>query len=160
MGSSEDVSVMEDESIYRQPVTLYFGGPCTERQQEFLDKRAIEWNRSLEFVLNEDFQFWMDRFSQMSEDSNKSYFDLSFFIHSGISDVHAPKFWADSYVLNGYLYPKLTFEDGFILDAKKEKRFFLRDEVIDLLGQSLEEHIEYEYIQFARGSSELFRSGL
>lgn len=151
MGSSEEVAIVGDESIYHQPITMYFGGPYTERQQEFLDKRAIEWNCSLEFVLNENFQFWMDGFSRAPKDDSKNYFDLSIYIHSGISGVYAPKFWAGSYVLNGYRYPKLTFEDGFILDSKKEKRFFLRDEVIDLLGQSLEGHIEYEYIHFKRG---------
>jgi hypothetical protein len=151
---------VKDKSIYCQPITLYFGGPCTERQQALLDKRAIEWERSLEFVLNDDFQFLVDRFTQKPADSNKSYFDLSIFVHTGINDVYAPKIWADSYLLNGYRYPKLNLEDGFILDSKKKKRFFFKDEAIDLLGQSLEEHIEYEYIQFTRGSGGLFRPGL
>lgn len=145
-----DFVCSEDEAIYKKPIVLYFGGPYTERQQDLLDKRAIEWNNSFEFVFNHDFDFTINRFLQVINDEGKNYFDLNVFIYSGISDVYAPKLWPGSYLLNGHRYPKLTFEDGFLLDRKKVKRFFFKDEVIDLVGKSLEEHCEYEYIEFKR----------
>lgn len=139
------------KSLYQKPVVLYFGQPCTVRQMGLIEKRAIEWNCSFEYVLNEDFQFTVKRYTEMSDDGGRNYFDLSFFIHSGISEVYAPKVWTDTYIHNGFKYPRIIFEDGFILDRTKVKRFFLKDEVIDSLGLSLEEHLEYEYIEFKRG---------
>jgi hypothetical protein len=138
------------KSHYQKPVVLYFGQPCTYRQQELIEKRAIEWNCSVEYALNEDFQFTVKRYTEMSDDDGRNYFDLSYFIYSGISEVYAPKVWADSYIHNGFKYPRIVFKDGFILDRAKVKRFFLKDDVIDSLGLSLEEHLEYEYIEFKR----------
>jgi hypothetical protein len=140
-----------ERNLYQKPVVLYFGLPFTDRQQELIEKRAIEWNCSVEYELNEYFRFTVKRFSEISDDDGRNYFDLSFYICSGISEVYAPKLWTDSYLHNGFKYPRLIFEDGFILDREKVKRFFLRDEAIDSLGLSLEEHLEYEYIEFKRG---------
>ena len=140
-----------ERSGFLKPVALYFGGPCTTRQCELIEKRAIEWDCSVEYALNEDFHFAVKSYKEMSDDDGRNYFDLSFFICSGISDVYAPKVWTDNYIHNGFKYPRIIFEDGFILDKKKEKRFFLNDDVIDSLGLSLEEHLEYEYIEFKRG---------
>jgi len=140
-----------ERCLYKKPVALYFGPPCTERQQELIEKRAIQWNCSVEYALNEDFQFTVKRYTEMNDDGGRNYFDLSFFIHSGISEVYAPKVRVDSYTHNGFKYPRVIFEDGFILDRTKAKRFYLRDNVIDSLGLSLEEHLEYEYIEFKRG---------
>jgi hypothetical protein len=140
-----------ERNLYQKPVVLYFGLPFTDRQQELIEKRAIEWNCSVECELNEYFRFTVKRFSEISDDDGRNYFDLSFYICSGISEVYAPKLWTDSYLHNGFKYPRLIFEDGFILDREKVKRFFLRDEAIDSLGLSFEEHLEYEYIEFKRG---------
>jgi hypothetical protein len=143
-------TIADDERIYRQPIALYFGGPWTARQQELLDKRAIKWDCSYEFVLNDDFADTINSYSNARADSDKNYFDYCLLIHSGISDVYSPKVWTDSYIHNGFRYPRLILKDGFIRDKNRVKRFFLRDEVIDLLGQTLEEHTEYEYIEFKR----------
>ena len=143
-------TIPEDEKIYSRPIALYFGGPWTDRQQELLDKRAINWNCPYEFALNDDFAFLINGFSRVREDSEKNYFDYCLLIHSGISEAYSPRVWTDSYIHNGYRYPRLIFKDGFIRDKNRVKRFFLRDEVIDLIGQTLEEHTEYEYIEFKR----------
>jgi hypothetical protein len=87
----------------------------------------------------------------MSDADGRNYFDLSMYAYSEISEVYSPKMYADSYLHNGFKYPRLVFEDGFLLDKNKIKRFFLKDEVIDALGLALEEHLEYEYIEFKRG---------
>ena len=143
-------TIPEDEKIYRRPIALYFGGPWTTRQQDLLDKRAINWDSSYEFVLNEDFAYMINSYSKVPVDGEKNYFDYCLLIHSGISEVYSPKVWTDSYTHNGFRYPRLILKDGFIRDKNRVKRFFLRDEVIDLLGQTLEEHTEYEYIEFRR----------
>jgi hypothetical protein len=142
--------IPEDEKIYSRPIALYFGGPCTIRQQEILDKRAIKWDCSYEFVLNDDFADTINSYSNARADSDKNYFDYCLLIHSGISEPYSLKVWTDSYIHNGSRYPRLIFKDGFIRDKNRVKRFFLRDEVIDLIGQTLEEHTEYEYIEFKR----------
>ncbi len=143
-------TILEDEKIYSRPIALYFGGPWNDMQQELLDKRAINWNCPYEFVLNDDFADTINSYSNARADSDKNYFDYCLLIHSGISEVYSPKVWADSYIHNGSRYPRLIFKDGFIRDKNRVKRFFLRDEVIDLIGQTLEEHTEYEYIEFKR----------
>jgi hypothetical protein len=143
-------TIQEDEKIYSRPIALYFGGPWTDRQQELLDKRAINWNSSYEFVLNEGFAYTMNSYSKVRADGERNYFDYCMLIHSGISEVYSPMVWTDSYTHNGFRYPRLILKDGFIRDKNRVKRFFLRDEVIDLLGQTLEEHTEYEYIEFKR----------
>ena len=143
-------TIPEDEKIYSRPIALYFGGPWTDRQENLINKRAIEWNAPYEFVLNDDFSFLINGFSRIREDSEKNYFDYCLLIHSGISEPYSPKVWTDSYTHNGFRYPRLIFKDGFIRDKNRVKRFFLRDEVIDLIGQTLEEHTEYEYVEFKR----------
>jgi hypothetical protein len=140
----------EGEKIYNRPVALYFGGPWTDRQQDLLDKRAINWNFSYEIVLNEDFAYTINSYSKVPADGKRNYFDYCLLIHCGISDVYAPEVWTDSYIHNGFRYLRLILKDGFIRDGNRVKRFFLRNEVIDLLGQTLEEHTEYEYIEFKR----------
>lgn len=142
--------IPEDKKIYSRPIALYFGGPWTVRQQELLDKRAINWDSSYEYVLNEEFASAIKSYSRVREDSGKNYFDYCLIIHSGIYEPYSPKVWTDSYRHNGFRYPRLILKDGFIRDKNRVKRFFLRDEVIDLLGQTLEEHTEYEYIEFKR----------
>jgi len=148
--SIEQPSLVES-SEFRRPVALYFGGPCTDRQFKLIEKRAIEWNCSVEYAINEDFHFTVSRYREIFDANGRNYFDLSIYIYSEISDVYSPKVYVDSYVHNGFKYPRLIFEDGFILDKNKIKRFFLEDEVIDSLGFSLEDHMEYEYIKFKRG---------
>ena len=143
-------AISEDERIYTRPVALYFGGPWTERQENIINKRAIDWNAPYEYVLNDDFAYLINGYSRVREDGGRNYFDYSLLIHSGISDIYSPKVWVDSYTDNGSRYPRLILEDGFIRDGNRVKRFFLKDEVIDLLGQSLDEHTEYEYIEFKR----------
>ena len=143
-------AIPEDEKIYRRPIALYFGGPWTDRQESLINKRAIDWNAPYEFVLNDDFSFLINGFSRVREDSEKNYFDYCLLIHSGINEPYSPKVWTDSYFHNGSRYPRLIFKDGFIRDKNRVKRFFLRDEVINLIGQTLEEHTEYEYIEFKR----------
>jgi hypothetical protein len=117
-------TIPEDEKIYRRPIALYFGGPCTIRQQEILDKRAIKWDCSYEFVLNDDFADTINSYSNARADSDKNYFDYCLLIHSGISEVYSPKVWTDSYTHNGFRYPRLLLKDGFIRDKNSVKRFF------------------------------------
>lgn len=143
-------SIPEDEKIYSRPIALYFGGPWTDRQENLINKRAIDWNCSYEFVLNDDFAFLINGYSKVREGTGRNYFDYCILVHSGISEVYSPKVWSDSYIHKGYRYPRLIFKDGFIRDRNKVKRFFLRDEVIDLVGRTLEQHTEYEYIEFKR----------
>lgn len=143
-------TIPEDEKIYSRPIALYFGGPWTDRQENLINKRAIDWNAPYEFVLNDDFADTINSYSNARADSDKNYFDYCLLIHSGISEPYSPKVWTDSYIHNGSRYPRLIFKDGFIRDKNRVKRFFLRDEVIDLIGQTLEEHTEYEYIEFKR----------
>lgn len=143
-------TIPEDEKIYSRPIALYFGGPWTDRQENLINKRAIDWNAPYEYVLNDDFAYLINGYSRVREDGGRNYFDYCLLIHSGISDVYSPKAWVDSYTHNGSRYPRLILEDGFIRDGNRVKRFFLRDEVINLLGQTLDEHTEYEYIEFKR----------
>ena len=44
----------------------------------------------------------------------------------------------------------LVFEDGYLSDANGVKRFFLRDHVIDGIGQIIEEEFSVEYFEFER----------
>jgi hypothetical protein len=145
-----DSNVKEEEVIYRWPVALYFGGPWTDQQQSLLDQRAIEWNCSFELASVHYFKWLIKGYCEITNGEGKNYFDLSVFLGSGIKDVYSPKIIVDTYKLNGFSYPKVIFEDGFISDKSKVKRFFLKDEVIRYIGHSLEELTEYEYIDFKR----------
>lgn len=145
-----DIQAYKERLLYQKPIALYFGGPWTERQQKLLEKCAINWNRSLEWVTFDYFRGLIKRFCENTTDDGRNYFDLSIYIHSGIKDVYSPGVVIDSYVLNGNKYPRLIFRDGFIRDGNKVKRFFLKDNVVDLLGRDIENHSEYEYIEFKR----------
>ena len=116
--------IPDEQKLYSKPIALYFGHPWTARQEKLLEDCAINWNRSLEWVSYDYFRGLIKRFSENTSDDGKNYFDLSIFIHSGIKDVYSPKVLIDSYLLNGYKYPRLIFKDGFIRDGNKVKRFF------------------------------------
>ena len=142
--------VAEDERCYQWQVALYFGGPWTISQQSLIDRKAIEWDCSVELALNHYFRNFVGGCAANTNEDGKNYFDLSIFIHTHLRDVYSPKVRIDSYLMNGYRYPRVVLEHGYILDKNKHKRFFLKDEVIDYIGQSIEMDSEYEYIEFKR----------
>jgi len=144
------LTIRDDEILYRRPVVLYFGGPWTDRQQNLLDQRAIDWNCSFEDASLHYFKNLVQGYCENKNEAGRNYFDLSIFIHSGIHESYSPKVSVDSYILNGFKFPRLVLENGFIRGKNMIKRFYLKDEVIDLMGQDLENHCEYEYIEFKR----------
>jgi len=140
---------VQNEEIFKLPIHLYFG-TCTDRKQDVLDKRAVEWNMSFEYILNEDFRYLLDSYLERKNSDNRNYFDLIFFIHSELNDIRSPKVTASYYQHNGFKYPKLIFEDGYLRDSKGNKRFFIRDELLAKVGESFSEDAEYHFIEFKR----------
>jgi hypothetical protein len=143
------IKAVDNENLYKKPVVLYFGS-CAERLQEVLDKRAIAWDKSLEFVAIENFNYLVQKYLESEDDEDRNYFDLICYIYSEIDYVKSPKVTIGTYLHNGFKYPTLIFEDGYLLDINREKRFFLRDDVIDKIGRAIADHIEYEFIEFKR----------
>ena len=152
MSNSEDVGTpffSGDESIFKMPIALYFGGASTVEYQEELNNRAIDWDFSLARLINEGFKVLVRSISKPNE-SGDNYFDVSFRYFSGIPNVRSPRISTCSYVYNGERYPALIFEDGYLLDSVGVKRFFLRDEIVEQLGKEFELDFSYEFIEFKR----------
>ena len=140
---------VQDEGIYNLPIHLYFG-TCTDRKQDVLDKRAIEWNVSFEYILNDDFRYLLESYLERKNSDARHYFDLVFFIHTELNDIRAPKVTVSSYLHNGFKYPMLIFEDGYLRDKEGNRRFFIRDEILQKVGESFSEDAEYHFIEFKR----------
>ena len=138
-----------DEFIFNKPIAVYFGSAITEKLQEELDQHAIEWNRTLAFVLNDEFKCIITNMMQNNEDG-KNFFDLLFFTYSAIDDAYAPKILISSYIHNGFKYPMLIFKDGYLRDKKSRKKYCLRDDVFKEFGEGFEAYHDFQYIGFKR----------
>ncbi len=147
----ENIPVFEgDERIFKKRVEIYFGSVSSQQLEEELNKRAIDLNYSLTYLLNNDFKAMADGLIRHKGENGGTYFDALFSISSEIYPVYSPKMEVGSYAHNGFKYPMLILKDGYLRDSKKQKRFFLRDEFIDKFGKEFEYDAGYEYCGFKR----------
>lgn len=126
---------------------LRFGPPSTEDKESLTDKRAIEFDVSVERVLLVDFEDLLTKVWMREERDN--IFELLILIHAGEA-VECPHVSFGIYTHNGYRYPKVVIHGDYLNIRNSSRRLWLNDETVDAIGRDLDANFEYEYVGFHR----------
>ena len=129
-------------------IEIRFGNLIPFDFEEMLNKRAINWNCSYEFAFLESFQYLMEN-TLLKRRKGDNYFDLSFLIALD-KKVRAPKIKFGTYVNNSFKLPMIVLSSDHLTHIPTKEKIFIQDELIDIIGKSVEEHFDYEYVGFMR----------
>jgi hypothetical protein len=155
---SQDIQVPAgDKLIFKKSIEMYFGSPTSDELLEKLNKRAIEWNLSVEAILLGEFEHIYNSMQKKrvlkyeDKDYNLNGFDSHCVVHANIEGVFfSPPAQFGKYSHNGFTYPKLIFHDGYLRNKENVQEFLLTDETIKKLGQEYEQIFAFEFIGFER----------
>lgn len=129
-------------------IEIRFGSLIPPDLEEILNKRAIDWNCSFEFVFLESFQYLMEN-TLLKRKKGENYFDLAFLIALDHS-VLAPKVKFDTYLSNSFRLPMIVLSNDHLTRIPSKEKIFIEDDLIDIVGNGFEEHFDYEYVGFVR----------
>jgi hypothetical protein len=155
---SQDIQVPAgDKLIFKKSIEMYFGSPTSDELMEKLNKRAIEWNLSVEAILLGEFEHICNSMQKKrvlkfeEKDYNLNGFDSHCVVHADAEGVFfSPPVEFGKYSHNGSTYPKLILKDGYLRNQCKRKEFPLTDSIIDKLGRGYEQSFNFEFIGFER----------
>ena len=155
---SQDIQVPAgDKLIFKKSIEMYFGSPTSDELMEKLNKRAIEWDSSVEAILLGEFEHICNSMQKKrvlkfeEKDYNLNGFDSHCVVHSDTEGVFfSPPVEFGKYTHNGSTYPKLILKDGYLRNQSKRKEFPLTDSIIDKLGRGYEQSFNFEFIGFER----------
>jgi len=131
----------------KSDIELRFAGASTEERQELINKRAIEYDVSVERVLIVDFEDMFND-SWMRKD-RQNIFELLILIDTG-KDVHCRNVSFGTYVHNGSRYPKVIIHDDYLDIKDSDERLWINDETAYFLGKELDLNFDYEFVEFLR----------
>lgn len=126
---------------------LRFGPPSTKEREELVNKRAIEYDVSVERVLLVDFEEMLSD-TWMRKDGD-NIFELLILIHTG-EHVDCPDVSFSTYIHNGYTYPKVVIHGDYLNIRNTNRRLWLNDQTVAAIGKELDENFDYEFIDFLR----------
>lgn len=126
---------------------LRFGLPATNDKEELTNKRAIEYDVSIERVLLVDFEHLLTNVWMRS--GRESIFELLILIHTG-EVVARPKVSFGTYTHNGYRYPKIVIHSDYFEIKNSSRRLWLNDDTVEAIGKELDAYFEYEFVDFHR----------
>lgn len=145
-----------NESLTKR-IEMYFGSPTSDELLEKLEKRAIEWNSSVEAILLEEFEHICNSMQKKrvlkfeEQDYNLNGFDSHCVVHADTEGVFfSPPVEFGKYTHNGSTYPKLVLKDVYLRNQSKEKAFPLTDLLIDKIGKGYEQYFNFQFIGFKR----------
>jgi hypothetical protein len=138
------------EVLMTEPISrleLLFGLPSTDEKEELTSKRAIEHDVSVERVLLVDFEHlvntvWMKR-------DGENIFELLIFIHAEKAVVCSDVSF-DTYLHNGYRYPKVVINSDHVKIKNSDQRLWLSNNVVEAIGRDLDDYFEYAFVGFRR----------
>jgi hypothetical protein len=131
----------------KSDIELRFAGASTEERQELINKRAIEYDVSVERVLIVDFEDMFND-SWMRKD-RQNIFELLILIDTG-KDVHCRNVSFGTYVHNGSRYPKVIIHGDYLDIKDSDERLWINDETAYFLGKELDLNFDYEFVEFLR----------
>lgn len=155
---SQDIQVPAgDKLIFKKSVEMYFGSPISDDLLEKLEKRAIEWDSSVEAILLEEFEHICSSMQKRrvlkfeEKDYNLNGFDSHCVVHADTEGVFfSPPVEFGKYSQGEFTYPKLILQDGYLRNKENVKEFPLTDEIIEKLGQEYENFFNFKFIRFER----------
>lgn len=155
---SQDIQVpADDKLIFKKSIEIYFGSPNSDDLLEKLEKRAIEWDSSVEAILLGEFEHICNSMQKKralkyeEKNYNLNGFDSHCVVHADTEGVFfSPSVEFGKYTHNGYTYPKLILKDGYLRNQSKKKEFPLTDLLIDKIGKGYEQYFNFQFIGFKR----------
>jgi hypothetical protein len=131
----------------KSDIEIRFGGASTREKQEFLDRRAIEFDVSVERALLIEFE---DMFtSTWMRKNEENIFELLFLIIAS-EKVICRDVEFGTYKQNNNLYPKITIHGDFLKVLGSDRELWICDEYIEAVGMELDLNFDYEYVGFLR----------
>ena len=155
---SQDIQApASDKLIFKKSIEMYFGSPNSDDFLEKLEKRAIEWDSSVEAILLGEFEHMCNSMQKKrvlkyeEKDYNLNGFDSHCVVYADTEGVFfSPSVEFGKYTHNGYTYPKLILKDGYLRNQSKKKEFPLTDLLIDKIGKGYEQYFNFQFIGFKR----------
>ncbi|MBT8587840.1 hypothetical protein G6675_06090 [Polynucleobacter paneuropaeus] len=126
---------------------IRLGLPSTKEKEDYINKKAIEWDLSIEAMLRYDIEdlfhnIWMRK-------RDKNFFDLCFQMVV-CEEVLSPKVTLESYTFNNVRYPKIIIHGDYLDKVNSDGRIWVNDEIINSVGREIENYFDYEYVDFLR----------
>ena len=148
----------DNKNIFNKSIEMYFGNPFAEDIKSKLEQRAVDWERSIQFIYLDEFKHIFHHYSKRKKFDVEVYgkhsltmFDSCCVYFANIDGVfYSPPVKLGTYTYNNFRYSKLILKDGWLRNEKKKKEFPLTDEVIEKLGKEYENMFKFEFIEFKR----------
>lgn len=131
----------------KSDIEIRFGGPSTYEKQEFLDRRAIEFDVSIQRAILIEFEHMFTTNWMRKDEEN--IFELLFLILTN-KKVSCRDVEFGTYRHKKYLYPKIIIHGDSLKLLGSEKEIWITDEHIETIGMELDLYFDYEYIGFER----------
>lgn len=131
----------------KSDIELRFGGASTEDRQELINKRAIEYDVSIERVLIVDFEAMFND-TWMRKD-RRNIFELLIFIATG-KNVHCQNVSFGTYMHQGSRYPKVVIHDDYLDIKDSNGRLWINDETANFIGRELDLNFDFEFVESLR----------
>ena len=126
---------------------LRIGLPSTREKEDFINRKAIEWDLSVQAMRRYDFE---DIFhNTMMRKRERNFFDLCFQMVV-CEEVTSPKVTLESYTFKKVQYPKIIIHGDYLEKAGSEGRIWVNDEIICGVGKVIEDYFDYEFVEFLR----------
>jgi hypothetical protein len=128
-------------------IELHFGGASTEERWELINKRAINFDVSIERVLIVDFE---DMFNDVwMRAGRENIFELLILIATG-KNVYCKNVSIGTYTHNGSRYPKVVIHGDYLNMKDSGERLWINDETVNFIGKELDANFDYEFVEFLR----------
>lgn len=126
---------------------IRLGLPSTKEKEDYINRKAIEWDLSVQAMLKYDFE---DLFHNVLMKKRKqNFFDLCFQMVV-CEEVLSPKVTLCSYIFNNAQYPKIVIHGDYLNKVNSDGRIWVNDEIITSVGREIENYFDYEYVDFVR----------
>jgi hypothetical protein len=129
-------------------IEILFGGPTTQEREDQIEELIFDLNINLETALIMRTKFlyqWLVK----KDGDNTNYFD--WFVSSELNQsVLLPKIGFGVYKHNGFVLPKFVINGFYLTAIEVNKKYFIENNLLDKLGNELEDEFEFHYYGFKR----------
>ncbi len=129
-------------------IEILLGGPTTQEREDQIEELISDFNINLETALivrTKSLYQWLVK----KDSANANYFD--WFLSSELNQsVLLPKIGFGVYKHKGFVLPKLVINGFYLRAIEVNKKYFIGNNLLDKLGNELEDEFEFHYYGFKR----------
>ncbi len=127
-------------------IELLFGGPTTPKREENIEEWVYDCDINYETAVILKFKSLVKSLAK-GNDEEDNYFEL---VLSRLAkrSFDLPKINFGTYRHNGFVLPKIVFQDIFMVDRATQKQKIIDQQIIDQIGIEFENELSFEYFSF------------